>query len=861
MKTPILTFTSLLGIFAGPLHAQTVPLYINYQGRLTDSVGAGLGTGTPVNRKIIFRIFDAPTAGNRLWSEMHTVTLSNGEFSVLLGNGIDAVYNSISEPPTKTNTPLDTVFTSAGAARFVEIVVDNGDGNFNNSDAAVTPRQQITSTAYSFRARAADTIASGTDLQLNNSNNYGLGYYGSTRLFNGAAVDGPVLFGQAGGALGSVNDSTKNIALRWNAAGAVGVGSDLSGAAATTKLVLQGDDANAVPAQLSIRGNADTNRRLLIGHNTSNNYSSLQSYAAASTTSNLVLNSAGGNVGIGTNSPGNKLSVNGNADIQGSISANGGSGYTFNSGGDADGGLYSPADGVVTIRTNATEKFRINGDGYVGIGTTTPAARLEVNGSVAATGNSVNHSQGVHLEWNKSGSGGEAWVLNQKGGGSGGIAFGEVSSANVVTERMRIAANGNVGIGSSNPGSKLTVQSDTPRLVFQGDSNAGKQLAVGFDTTNNYAYIEAVEQNVAWRNIVLCGPGGNVGVGTTTPGEKLTVAGNGQFNGWIRSSSAVSANGNAGFSFNGIGDTDGGMFSPADGVLLFKTNNVEKMRITPEGNVGIGTTTPVAGLEVTRKPSISIYKLGHVANSGFNDQDTTQNWETAIKASGSISADYFIVQSDERIKKIQGVSNGVEDLHTLQGIEITNYTMKEMPADRANTAQKKVIAQQVEKVYPPAVKKGTGVIPDILEIAKCGDGWINIKTDLKKGERVRLITDEDDAVHEVLEVSSGGHKFRAAISSKNGEVFVYGREVKDFRTVDYDALSMLNISATQQVKKEKDQEILDLKAENESLRERVATLETKDQTRDARLSAIENSMRAGGGKLHTVTIKSGADAE
>lgn len=846
MKTRIFTLSSLLGIATGQLHAQTVPPYINYQGKLTDSTGVGLGTGTPVNRKVIFRIFDAPTAGNRLWSEMHTVTLSGGEFSVLLGNGIDAVYNTATENPSKTNTPLDTVFTSAGVARYVEIVVDNGDGNFNASDAAVAPRQQITTTAYSFRARAADTIASGTDLQLNNNANYGLGYYGATRLFNGAAVDGPVLFGQAGGALGSVNGATKNIALRWNAAGAVGVGSDLNGAASTTKLVLQGDDTSAVPAQLNIRGNADTNKRLLVGYNTSSNYSSLQSYSGASSTNNLVLNSAGGNVGIGTTTPGNRLTVVGNSEIQGGISATGafGAGYTFNGGGDGDGGLFSPGDGIVTIRTNSSEKFRVTPEGFVGINVTDPKTRLEVGGSMAVVGNAGSHVQGLNLEWNKNGTG-ESWILNQKGLGTGGIVFGEVSTANTVTERMRIAANGNVGIGANNPGYKLTVQADNPRMVVQGDTNTNKQMAVGFDTNNNYGFIEAVEQNVAWRNIILCQNGGNVGIGTNNPNHRLTVSGN------------VSA---AGYTF-AAGDTDGGIFSPDDGTLVFRTDNVERVRINPSGYVGIGTNNPGSPLDINLRPLVWINRLGFVMNSGFNDSDANSQWNLSINASGAVASDAFVVKSDERIKKIQGISNGVEDLRMLQGIEITNYTMKELPAGPANPTLKKVIAQQVEKTYPSAVKKGRGVIPDILMMVKCGDGWIDLKTDLKKGERVRLITTEEDAVHEVLEVSPGGEKFRTSIDSKNGEVLVYGREVKDFRTVDYDALSMLNVSATQQIKKEKDQEIRDLKSENESLRERLTELETKNLARDARLSAIENSMRAGGGKLHTVTIKSGADAE
>jgi len=386
MKKTTAILAATLSFIPGVTRAQTVPPFINYQGKVTDSAGVGLGTGTPVNRKVIFRIFDAPSGGKRLWSEQHTVTISNGEFSVLLGNGIDAVYNGVTETPAKSTTPLESVFTTAGILRYVEIVVDNGDGTLNNSDGAIAPRQQITSTAYSFRARSADTIASGTDLQLNNSANYGLGYYGTGRPFNGVAVDGPVLFGQAGGALGSVNSGTRNIALRWNAAGAVGIGSaDLTGAAATTKLVLQGDDTNTVPLQLNIRGNTNTNKRLLIGYNTTSNYGSLQAYSAAATTTNLLLNPSGGNVGIGsadltgaaattklvlqgddTNTVPLQLNIRGNTDTNKRLLI--GYNTTSNSGSLQ---AYSAAAATTNLLLNPS-------GGNVGIGTTAPIAALHI---------------------------------------------------------------------------------------------------------------------------------------------------------------------------------------------------------------------------------------------------------------------------------------------------------------------------------------------------------------------------------------------------------------------------------------------------------------------------------------------------
>jgi hypothetical protein len=53
-----------------------------------------------------------------------------------------------------------------------------------------------------------------------------------------------------------------------------------------------------------------------------------------------------------------------------------------------------------------------------------------------------------------------------------------------------------------------------------------------------------------------------------------------------------------GYSFASPGDTDGGIFSPADGTLVLATNNVERVRVDSVGNVGIGTTGPNSKLQV-----------------------------------------------------------------------------------------------------------------------------------------------------------------------------------------------------------------------------------------------------------------------
>ncbi|MBS0198256.1 MAG: tail fiber domain-containing protein [Planctomycetes bacterium] len=101
--------------------------------------------------------------------------------------------------------------------------------------------------------------------------------------------------------------------------------------------------------------------------------------------------------------------------------------------------------------------MQIMPDGNVGLGVAAPTSKLSVAGGITAGSSAPSHSQGVHLEWNRSGNEGESWLLNQKGLGSGGIRFGEISSANVATERMRIDSLGNVGIGTASPVDRLTV--------------------------------------------------------------------------------------------------------------------------------------------------------------------------------------------------------------------------------------------------------------------------------------------------------------------------------------------------------------------------------------------------------------------
>ncbi|NQX01496.1 hypothetical protein HQ447_12620, partial [bacterium] len=577
-----------------------VPLTVNYQSTVYDSTGTAIGAAAAVNRKVIFRLYDASTAGNKLWTEEQTVTIYKGEFSVVLGNGTTATGTA----STEIRPVLDTVFTSNSTTRYLEVMVDNGDGSITAADTPISPRQLITTTFYAFHAQVADGIASSSDLTINpvtgTATNYGLGWYGTGRLWGTTAVDGPVLYGNAGGALGSNASGTKNIALLWNATGQVGIGA--TGTFTTNnKLTLQGDDTTTAAKQLVIRGQTDSNEALYLGFDTTNNRATLQSYTSVSTPTAgpLLLNPSGGNIGVGTGTvaPIAKLTV------EGPVSATGTGGYVFGTGGDADGGLFSPADGAVTLKTNGSERLRIDSTGKVGIGTTTPNSALEVTGNIGASSISTSgnitmaHDTSIYGT-NTAGGTTEACFWPRSGNATylnyGSAGFNIRNSSNAL--KMFVNNDGKVGIGTGSPinflsvdaGSSTATASISTASAHFGNGDVASFFGV-YDGTGVYgAWLQPMRVSDGYTFPLSLNPnGGNVGIGTKSTVAKLTVEG------------SVSATGAGGYVFGTGGDAVGGLFSPADGILTLKTNGSERVRITSSGYVGIGTSTPTYPLHIS----------------------------------------------------------------------------------------------------------------------------------------------------------------------------------------------------------------------------------------------------------------------
>ncbi len=258
------------------------------------------------------------------------------------------------------------------------------------------------------------------------------------------------------------------------------------------------------------------------------------------------------------------------------------------------------------------------------------------------------------------------------------------------------------------------------------------------------------------------------------------------------------------------------------------------MSIDFNGRVGIGTTSPTqAKLVVNGSVNRDIGGYGFINDNG-NTGTSSGIHSYSIYASDRVAGSEFNAHSDARIKRIRARSDNAADLETMMQLKITDYTLIDT-VTKGNKPYKKVISQEVEQVYPQAVSTLASVaVPDIYQLSKIENGFVALENSgLKTGERVKLIFGEKQEIAEVTAVTSTG--FQTTLKAETGQVFVFGREVSDFRTVDYEALSMLNVSATQELVKQ----LGTLQKQNTALQDRVSRQENTLDKLQQQISALE----------------------
>ncbi len=321
--------------------------------------------------------------------------------------------------------------------------------------------------------------------------------------------------------------------------------------------------------------------------------------------------------------------------------------------------LPSVTAGNYVWQISSSEKMRLDASGNVGIGTATPSAKLSVVGTAkigeGAASNSaklmVNTVSGAAAGIQLFQDGNESWVIENP------ASTTALTFANSGTERMRIAANGYVGIGTNAPDSKLHVAgtggegfvtvSDNTQATIRLSMSGGAQsdftmtdLATILRTNAGQPLLFSTNATERMR----IDTSGNVGIGTTAPATKFVVSNSGA----------------AGIEFD-----------PATGIIqtynrattaytdlvtsglqqrfFSGSSPAERMRIDSSGNVGIGTTAPAYKLDVSATGNIS----GRVKTSGALNAFYMEDAGTTAGALyiGSVGNDWRVVTgSNERMR-------------------------------------------------------------------------------------------------------------------------------------------------------------------------------------------------------------------
>jgi len=342
-----------------------------------------------------------------------------------------------------------------------------------------------------------------------------------------------------------------------------------------------GDDLGSHIATQSIsmdNNNIDGVNQLIFTSPTANNwrlatYNDDKLYIVREASKFVTVDNAG-NVGIGTTSPGQVLDVNGN------IRSRGGNWQSHT--GSAYVAAYYDA---LTHRfdISGSPKMSIDSSGNVGIGTTSPTSGVKLEVVGANSKFQLTDTGFLYGGYNGAGS----FSITPGSWSNGNLILNAAGSGNIILGN----SVGNVGIGTSSPSSKLDIRgkvyiynsgqdaqlmldSNTNQAILQGPTSRG----LGFQLTGTSgANSRFFFRNIAGTDIMYIADSGNVGIGTTSPLDKLHV------NGKLRVAT------NTQIYDNEINRLDN------SNLYLQHSYSGNVIMVTGGGNVGIGTTNPQYG--------------------------------------------------------------------------------------------------------------------------------------------------------------------------------------------------------------------------------------------------------------------------
>ncbi|MBI4546405.1 MAG: tail fiber domain-containing protein [Ignavibacteriae bacterium] len=306
--------------------------------------------------------------------------------------------------------------------------------------------------------------------------------------------------------------------------------------------------------------------------------------------------------------------------------------------------------------------------GNVGIGTTSPTELLTLNGNnkkILMNSSTLNPATRLSIVFSEAGTTPYVMSLSYDGSLSGDDNKLNIRDETNSVDRVTFTRGGNVGIGTTSPVYRLTVNQTTASTyaahIYTSGLAAGTSYGLTVSGGTNASDVSFTARNQAGTDLLFVRGDGNVGIGTTSPATLLNLQQPSSI-GALQISRTGFTDARFTLSSNAAGNSVLGVGIP--GTAFQTTFELSS------GNVGIGTTSPSAKL--------------HVNGTAGNNTGVWSNL------------------SDRRLKKdIEPIHNALEIVTQLQGV---TFRWKDPKKDAEFGRVRGLIAQEVEKVIPEWVK-------------------------------------------------------------------------------------------------------------------------------------------------------------